>query len=226
LNQTIPDDNRKFRIIGINGSQNQNAREREWAEVIFNEVITKNEKVLVYCGSHHAFTEYLLPIYNINKDTLYRFEDDRVGRYIYSKIGKKTITIFLHSPWQSDGKSGGKYVQPVNGKIEKILSVIPKEYQRIGFDVKGSPFAELKSTNSFYKYGYPNFRLGDFCDGYIFQKPIKELEGVTVIENFINENNISMAREISNGNEKTSMEEFMEGVRAFTDIKNRFFGIK
>lgn len=226
LNQTIPEGKRKFRIIGINNPQNQNAKEKEWAQVIMDEIISKNEKALVYCGSHHSFTEYLLPIYNFEKKIFYRFEDDRVGRYIFNWIGKKTITIFLHSPWNSDGKTDVKYVQPVDGKIEQIISLLPIERQRIGFDVKDSPFGRLKSTNSLYKIGYSDFTLGDFCDGYIYQKPIKELNGISVIENFINEKNLQLARTVSKNEDSTTVEEFMKGVKAFTDLKSRFKDVK
>lgn len=248
LNNGLDVNKRKFRILGINCSadwsivkteadfNNVELRkkawggcgEKNWAEVISKEIIDKNEKGLVYCGLHHAFTEYLYPIYNVRKDTLYRYEDDRVGRYIYNLIGKNSITIFLHSPFPSDRKTEVKYVQPFDGKIERVISMLPKKYQRIGFDINDSPFAEIKSTNSYYKFGYGNFCAGDFCDGYIFQKPINDFEGVNVIDGFINNNNINTAKEQSPDPDfKTAtIEEFMKSITESANIKQRFANVK
>jgi hypothetical protein len=37
--------------------------------------------------------------------------------------------------------------------------------------------------------GYPNFKLSDFYDGYIFLKPIKQLSSCTIDTLFLNEAN-------------------------------------
>jgi len=248
LNKEIAGSNIKFRILGINcisdwsiiktpeDLKNVETRrriwkgcgEKDWGQVILDEIVDKNEKGLVYCGAHHAFTEYLLPIYNVEKDTLYRFEDDRAGRYVYNKIGKECITILLHSPWRADGKTGDKYVQPVDGKIEQIMEKLPEKFRRIGFDTKDSPFGKLKSSNSFYKYGYPNFCLSDFCDGYIYLGPINEFEGVTVIKDFINEKNIKDAREQSPDLDfrNANIPDFIEAMNEMANVKEKYKDIK
>lgn len=66
-----------------------------------------------------------------------------------------------------------------------FLSKNNKKYISFGVDTEHTPFGNLRGENSLYKYGYDNFKLEDFCDGYIFLKPIKEYNPVTPIPNFI-----------------------------------------
>ena len=46
-----------------------------------------------------------------------------------------------------------------------------------------------------YKYGYSNFTLKDFCDGYIFLNPMSEYETVTVIPNFITPEKVAFVKQ-------------------------------
>ncbi|NOZ60440.1 MAG: hypothetical protein GXO74_02055, partial [Calditrichaeota bacterium] len=214
LNHRLPADSRKFRILGLNDSpdwsviKTQEDRDKDeikkkvwrgggehlWAQQILQEVIAKGEKALVYSGIHHAFTEYYQPIYDVKNQKFIRFETRRMGNFVYDKIGKRAITIFLHSPWVSQDGYDKKAVYPVDGIIDVVMREIPPAHRRVGFDVTNSPFGELPSATSFYKYGYDNFKLKMFCDGYIYQKPFSEYEGVTPIKNFVNQENLAYAR--------------------------------
>lgn len=70
------------------------------ADVIIKEFIDKGEKALIYCGINHGYTKYKQPyFYNDNEEQLVGLIDDRAGNIIYDKIGGKSMTIFLHSPW-------------------------------------------------------------------------------------------------------------------------------
>lgn len=59
----------------------------------------------------------------------------------------------------------------------------------MGFDVKGTPFGQLRSDDSYYSIGHNDFKLEDFCDGYIYQGQLSSYTGCTVDEKFINESN-------------------------------------
>jgi hypothetical protein len=75
--------------------------EEHWAQVILD-AVNAGQKVLVYSGIHHAFTEYLQPI--VVNGKFMRFEETRAGNYVFRAIGKRAVTVVLHAPWPgSDG---------------------------------------------------------------------------------------------------------------------------
>ncbi len=188
LNRSVPGEKRKFRIVGLNIPQNTGNDDDVMTKVIMKEFMNRNEKALIYCGMHHAFTAYKYPILENGKFS--HFFDHRVGNMVYKQIGDRAITICFHYPWgTSDGSN-----YPIDGIIDTLMKTIPKEYQRAGFDTRSTPFGDLPATNTIYRYGYDKFTLKDFCDGYIFQKPLSQYQGVTTIKNFINRKNIKEAR--------------------------------
>ena len=97
----------------------------------------------------------------------------------------------LGSPhWWRSGS--GEY--PVGGMIDSVMREFKNK--RVGFDVVGSPFGALREDQLYYSAGHPNTTLSTFCDGYIFQKRLKDYEGVTVDETFITEGNLQEAIKI------------------------------
>jgi hypothetical protein len=141
---------------------------------------------------HHAFTEYKQPIYSQHQ--FIRFEDTRMGNHVFRAIGKRAITICLHHPWVNVEGYHKPRVYPADGVIDAVMEEMEPQYQRAGFDTKGTAFGKLPGEASYYKHGYTNFTLEVFCDGYIYQKPLSKYEGVTPIKNFVNETNIEQAR--------------------------------
>lgn len=212
LNRSLPNNAQPFRIFGIvedmdwsfvNSEEDFNDpeirakvfksssqfKESEGlsAFAIQKEVLDKGEKALIHSGIHHAFTSYYQPSFNSEKQEFGgRYEKERMGNLIKNKIGVKTMTIFIHGPWYWS-KGYNKQSLPVDGVLDSILSIKENNtYTPFGVDTKGTPFGELKGEKSIYKYGYQNFTLKEFCDGYIFLTPISEYKSVTAIPNFIN----------------------------------------
>lgn len=211
LNNSLPKDTKKFKIFGIQevidfsyvkteedlnnpevmskvfaGSFEFNEEEGYSANAIVREVLYFNEKAIIHCGIHHAFTSYYQPTYSEEKKGFGgNLQKERMGNLIKNEIGNRTMTIFLHGPWYSKG-GYSKQVLPVDGVLDSIFSSKNnKKYISFGVDTEHTPFGNLRGENSLYKYGYDNFKLEDFCDGYIFLKPIKEYNPVTPIPNFI-----------------------------------------
>ncbi len=215
LNHDLPKNAPKFRILGLNNSpdwsyiKTQEDRDNPeimkkvwhgegedlWARVILDSVIAKDQKIMVYSGIHHAFSEYKQPIYYQGR--FIRFEDKRMGNYVFNEIGKRAITIYLHAPWSNAQGDDGPMVFAADGIIDELMSGMDAKYRRAGFDTKGTPFEKVTGETSIYKHGYANFTLATFCDGYIFQKPLLEYRGVTPIPDFINESNLEHARKQS-----------------------------
>ena len=244
LNQSLPEGSRKFRILGLNDSRDwsiiktQKDRENDairkkvwrgggehlWAKVILDEVVAKGEKALIYCGIHHAFTEYKQPIFDEQKQIFIRFEERRMGNFVYNEIGKKAITIYLHAPWPSAQGYTKPDVYPVDGIIDAVMARISPRYRRVGFDTKGTPFGKLPGETSIYKHGYEDFSLEKFCDGYIYQASLSKYEGVTPIRGFVNEGNIEQAR-LQSPNpwfRNATIEDFYNAAKEDANFKRRF----
>jgi hypothetical protein len=246
LNHSLPSDSRRFRILGLGNSpdwsfvKTQDDRdkgevmrkvwhgetEEDWAKVLLDVVISQGEKALVYCGIHHAFTEYRQPIAVDGK--FIRFGDVRVGNYIFQKVGKRTITICLHAPWVNANGYDKPLVLPADGYIDTLLNQIEPEYQRVGFDLKGTPFGKLPGETSLYKFGYDHFTLETIYDGYICQGPLSSYKGVTPIKDFVNERNLQEARAQSPNPDlrNASIEYFYEGAVQDADVQKRLSHLK
>ena len=211
LNQSLPVGAPRFRIFGIEEDMDwsyvQSEADRQNPEImakvfqssaqfeeseglsayaIEQEVLNKNEKALIHSGIHHAFTSYYQPNYNPEtKGFGGRYEKERMGNLIKNKIGERTMTIFIHGPWYSN-KGYSNQVLPVDGVLDSLFSIgdngacIP-----FGADTRGTPLGDLKGKNSVYQFGYPDFTLKDFCDGYVFLVPINEYVPVTAIPGFV-----------------------------------------
>jgi hypothetical protein len=82
---------------------------------------------------------------------------------------------------------------PADGIIDALMLAIGP--RPVGFDLAASPFGALRVKDAVYRHGYPDFKLSDFCDGWIYTKPISEYEGVTPIPDWINEGNLVRARQ-------------------------------
>lgn len=221
LNQSLPKDAPKFKIFGIEedmdwsyvkSDEDRNNPEimekvfkSSWqfeedeglsAYAIQKKVLDKNEKAVIHCGIHHAFTSYYQPNFNSVKKTFGgKYNKERMGNLIKNKIGNKTMTIFLHGPWYSE-TGYDKQVLPVDGILDSLFSKNENfKYLPFGADTKDTPLGNLTGKTSVYKYGYPNFTLKDFCDGYIFLKPILDYKPVTVISNFITPKKVEFIKE-------------------------------
>lgn len=159
------------------------------AKNVLNEFVAKDQKALIYTGAHHAFTKYYQPIYDFEKDTLYRQEKMRMGNILYDTLKEMVFNIYLHSPWISDKGFDKLAVLPVNGIIDSLMK--DYNFKSVGFDAINSPFGKLTSNNTYYAFGYNGFVLEDFCDGYIYQGEISNYKNVTMEQGFVTMENLN-----------------------------------
>jgi len=201
FNQTLASNQPKFRIVLLGGEFNP-CNENPFggydpdefmAYVVEKEIISKKEKTLVYCGIHHAFTAYKQPVYDFEQGTLFRLNNERLGNIIHKKYPEKTFTIFLHAPWISGKGWNEQCVKPVNGVIDSVMSMLNNT--PMGFDVRNTIIGNLKANDTYYAFGYEDFKLENFCDGYIFQLPYKKVKFVSVAPNFYDEYNLNKLKE-------------------------------
>lgn len=246
LNRTLAPGSKRFRILGLNNSPDwsfvktpedrdkyevmskvwHGETEEDWAKVLIDAVISRGEKALVYCGIHHAFTEYRQPI--VANGKFIRFGDVRVGNHVFQKIGKRAITIFLHAPWVSADGYDKPPVLSADGYVDAMLKELGPKYQRVGFDLAGTPFGGLPGETSIYKFGYEHFTLATIYDGYVCQGPLSAYEGVTPIKDFINDQNLEQARAQSPNPRLRDMtaDDFNEGIAQDADIPKRLSMLK
>ncbi len=82
---------------------------------------------------------------------------------------------------------------PVGGAIDRVMLNFTDT--RVGFDVRGTPFGQLRDDDTMYAFGHDGFKLEDLCDGYIYQRRLRDYQGCTVDRNFVTEANLEEARE-------------------------------
>jgi hypothetical protein len=244
LNHDLPPGARRFQVWALNDSpdwslvkteadrDNPEIMKKVWrgggeefyAKVILDSVVAKGDKALVYSGIHHAFTEYKQPIYDGNTKRFVRFEDQRMGNYVYRAIGKRAITVYLHAPWVSAAGYESPNTYPVDGVIDALMAGLGTSAYPVAFDTKGTPFGKLTANSSIYHHGYDHFTLEQFADGYVFQKPISQYRGVTPIKDFIGADNILQAR-LQSPNPKmreVSIEEYNHLIAQDADVPRHF----
>jgi hypothetical protein len=185
------------------------------------DAVRRGDKVLVYCGIHHAFTEYRQPV--VADGEFRRFSNDlRCGNYVFAHLGKRAVTVFLHAPWSSQEGYSSRMRHPADGIIDALmLAVSPRP---VGFSIGESPFGELRIRDAVYRHGYDEFKLKNFCDGWIYTKPISEYEGVAAIPGWIHEGNLRFAQTQSPNPSfrQASVEEFNSGLARDAEIHRRW----
>lgn len=218
LNASRPTGAPPFRVLGMN-NQDVMSSESTWAEVILAEV-EKGEKVLVHCGIHHAFTRYRQPI--VTDGEFRGLGGGRAGNFVYESIGGRAATVFLHAPWPGPAGYDGEGTHPADGIIDALTLEREGGPRPVGFDVADTPFGILRIENTVYHHGYPEFVLEDFCDGWIYTKPISEYEGVTPIDGWIDEDNLEEVRRSSEIHRKISVGGAMRIIANSANIPRRF----
>ena len=199
VNQTSSPGVPKFRIINLSPPFDPCKSRKEMfgghdydkcmADIVINELVAKNKKALIAAGAHHSFTKYHQPYYIFEENKLDGFTKTRMGNILYDTLKDRTFNIYLHSPWISNQGYNKTTVAPVNGVIDSIMRQF--KTKKIGFDVYNSPLGDLTASDTYYAYGYPNFSLKMFCDGYIFQKHFEDYESMTMEEDFVNPENMN-----------------------------------
>jgi hypothetical protein len=207
LNSSLPKGSKPFRIVALSMRQNweyvKTEKDLSDAEVIkkilsngvpdafmaqgiVREFVDKGEKALVYCGMWHAFTAYRDVEYAKNAAAQNLTETRRAGSIVFDRIGKRALTVLLHSPWP-DTRSRTGLAYPAGGVIDALILALPEEKRSAGFDTAGTPMGSPKVAELPYASGHLALTLGGMCDGYVIQGPISGYRAVTPIDGFITE---------------------------------------
>jgi len=240
LNRELDREEARFRVLGLNDSPDwsfvrtdsdrddpaimrkvwHGEGEEQWAEVILD-AVRSGKKVLVHCGIHHAFTAYRQP--RVFQGEFRGFDPNlRCGNYVFAALGKRAVTVFLHAPWNGAAGFGAPMIHPAGGVIDALM--LARGPRPVGFDLDGGPFGEIRVRDAVYQHGYEDFTLADFCDGWIYRRPISEYEGVTPIAGWVDEDNLERARAQSPNPafRNASIERFNEAIARDAEIRRRW----
>jgi len=247
LNNSLPPQATKFRIINLSYKYKWTAcdaknfgiktpetvrrifykggTEEHRAQQVKKEIIDKKEKILILTGGLHAFTKYHQPEYDYYAKDFYRLNNRSLGNLVYKMVPDKVFTILLHFPFES--KTKANLLLPAKGKIDEALSYF--ENKRVAFDLKNTPFGELKDT-SYFSIGYPNFCLGEMADGYIYEKPFDEYEGCTLDERFFTiQNWDDISKQYPDQDrfmKPQNLDEYISNIKKYLDMKERYKKLK
>ena len=201
LNSELPSKAPKFRIVGLDngwdcywvecGSGRLQARSQrllecrdlDMAEVVEREVLTRGGKALVLVGYAHSFTKFSTPWRS------------PMGYLLAQRHHKRIFQICLHQRHIA--------VAPAEGCCEPLLPALIEAVAQssgpsnIGWDIAGSPFANLRDPNSVYFACRPDLVFSDVAEGYVFLSPLAELNRVSWIHGFINQDNFSKANALA-----------------------------
>ncbi len=145
------------------------------ADSIESGILEKGVKALVFTGIAHSTAKF--PEYYLNThDQLIR-----MGNIIYREPYKKDMFfICLHAPFWDSGTK--REIYPFDGVLDRLMKSFGKD---IGFDVMETPFECLghRERSPRDVTGYLFGQLYDGC--IIFKTPIKDYAGVTLIKDWI-----------------------------------------
>jgi hypothetical protein len=149
------------------------------ADLVNKHVSETRRRVVVYCGMHHAFTRYYqAELDNAGNARAYM---DRMGNILSRRFGQQVFLIALHKPvWCGNPAAPSySYCLPFTGRLDCEASKVGRS---IGFDVIGSPLADLRfPSDDYYSYGHSDLRFVDYTDGYIWSGPIESFQSVAII---------------------------------------------
>jgi hypothetical protein len=249
LNHGLSPEQPTFRIVGLNARSDwsyvlrpedlrdstimsrvrpDGSSDEVMANTIGREIIDKGQKALIYSGINHAFTHFRQPIVDDSTGAVTGYGSDRMGNRIYDRIGDRCFLIFLHAPWPGLPTYSSPEVYPADGTIDALFSDMSPADRRVGFDLKGSPFGGLTGKTSLWRKEAEDFRLEMYCDGWIFQRPISQYEGVSVIDGwFTDANRLEAIAQIANPdprvkNQERTAESLTEGLASDANMKRRF----
>jgi len=157
------------------------------ANVLAYEVLEKGGKALVQIGYMHSFVHYRLG------DTTPRF-----GYILHEKYGDRIFQVCLHQPHFGPEVLKGNPPKSLPVIIDFVEKIMRKNRNKpVGFDIDGSPFANLRDRKSLYFIFQEDTIFSDIAQGYIFIKPLNKLNKMTWVEGFISEENFERAKAIA-----------------------------
>ena len=137
------------------------------------EALASRGKVLVHVGRDHTFRQ-----------------GERLGKVLSDRLPDRVFQIVLHFEFPVREPPSS-----LTRLVEELAAV--HDGQAIGFDVVGSPLADLRDLRSAYWKVDPSMTLGSLIEGYVFLAPLADLHEVTWIDDYVTEQRFEEARAVA-----------------------------
>lgn len=170
----------KLRVVRLlRGLPKVLARDVRMAREIEREIITKDDRAIVWVGGQHAMPSPQPVNFSGLRAT-------RMGALLRQKHGGKVFCIKLHGWAIPASHVDSKYRGPepiIGSKIEEVMR--RSGLAAVGFDTALSPFGRLRDAAAFDYHYEPRLGLEDIADGYLYIKPWREFTQCTWLSGYI-----------------------------------------
>ena len=182
LNRGLPAGAERFRVAGLDSDWDQYdlwfthrqdprkrfniqlERESNMAHVVETEAFEKKRKTLVHVGWSHSILCHGV----------------RLGTVLHKKYGERLFQVAMH---RLDTVGRGRKPARITRFLEEIHRAAGG--RPAGFDVVGSPLANLVDSETMWSRARKDARFGHFHQGYVILKPLAELHEVHWVKGFI-----------------------------------------
>jgi uncharacterized RDD family membrane protein YckC len=147
-------------------------RDELMARELEREVFARGQRSVAWVGAAHAYTDYALPLIFGEAKGPRRC---RMGAILRQRHGEQVCHLRLH-----DSTIEGPALMAAIESAQQARGNAPA-----GFEVTGSPFADLRDEGGLEYRRDPSARFADFADGYIFLKPLAQQRHCTWEPGFI-----------------------------------------
>lgn len=243
FNRTLPASSKKFRIINMSYKYDWSAFspprtpenmakvftkgtvDKYRAELIESEIMLKNEKILILTGTPHAYTRYSNATFEYNADNFCHYDTGWLGNRLYRRFPGEVFNILLHQPFYNAAGRKPLLLSPANGDIEKVMAEL--NHTPLGFDLLHTPAGNLADSSSI-AYCHPAFTMSQYFDGYIFLKPLSQLQGCTFDTLFFKGKTWDEVKDQvpdRDWRNPASLDEYITQIKSFADLSTRFKGL-
>jgi uncharacterized RDD family membrane protein YckC len=139
---------------------------------IEQEVFAKRQRAVAWVGAAHAYTDYAQPLAFGDSSSTRRH---RMGAILRRRYGEQICHLRLHDS-AYEGPALAALIEAVQAARGRAA---------VGFDLAGSPFAELRDGGGLEYRRDPGARFADFATGYLYLKPLGAQQHCTWETGFI-----------------------------------------
>jgi uncharacterized RDD family membrane protein YckC len=125
------------------------------------EVFAQGQRAIVWVGAAHAYTDHALPLIFGDPNGPRRY---RMGAILRQRYGQRVCHLRMH-----DSAIEGPALAALIESVHQARGNGPS-----GFEITGSPFADLRDPDGLEYRRDPAARFDEFTDGYIFLKPLAQ----------------------------------------------------
>jgi uncharacterized RDD family membrane protein YckC len=154
-------------------------RDEMMARNIEKEIIRKGDRGVVWIGFAHTLPQFA---WAQIKDHKIMAASPRMGVLLHQKYKDEIFQIEMFQPFDPDNDD--KNCAPVFQSFIERLMTAHGNYPA-GFNIKNSPFENIRDKCSGYFSLYPTVTYGDLAQGLIFLKPFKDLKKCTWTQRYI-----------------------------------------